>query len=73
MYQIVSGVEILYQGFSKYEAHGVWESVLGGQEPASLFFNGEQIDCFEPLSLMIEDPFDFGDMDLDDLEGFEFL
>lgn len=73
MYQIATETEILYQGFDKYAAHEVWEAVQGGDLAASLFFNGDMIDFFCPLSLAIEDPFDVVDTDLDDLEGFEFL
>jgi hypothetical protein len=73
MYQIKAGPEILYQGFSKYAAFEIWQAVQGAQVPATLFYCGEVLDIIDPLDLTIEDPFDFGDADLDDLDGFEFL
>lgn len=73
MYQIWAGSEILYQGFDKYTASEFWTAIQDANIPGQAFFNGTLIDCFDPLDLTIEDPFDFGDMDFDDLDGFEFL
>ena len=59
MYTIATQHEILLQTFGKYEACGYWEALQqhGGIE-ATLFFQGEAIDYYDPLDLTIETVFD---------------
>jgi len=76
MYTIETQHEILLQSFDKFLACGYWEALLqyGGIE-ATLFFQGEPIEYFDPFDLTIETVFDppVDMLDFDDCFGTEFL
>ncbi len=75
LYQVVFGAETIYQGFGKYEAAEIYNAAVeNGAFPVTAYFDGCPIEHFDPFdAFQYQDPWDFGDWNLDDFEGFEFL
>ena len=75
MYTIETPHEILLQSFDKFEACGYWEALLqNGRIEATLYFQGEALEYFDPFDLTIETVF-FPPVDVlnfDDCFGVEF-